>query len=80
MRFRQLPDGKEYFLRWEAKLAAVGYAQEPGVDSVWNTFSPTKGFIANLTLIATMCNPKWHVDSYDLSGAYLGTRLDDQAL
>jgi hypothetical protein len=28
---------------------------------------------------ATMCNPKWYVDSYDLSGAFLGTRLEDQA-
>jgi hypothetical protein len=27
-----------------------------------------------------MCNPKWYVDSYDLSGEYLGTRLDDQAV
>jgi len=50
------------------------------VDSVWNTFSPMMGFRANLTLIATMCNPKWHVDSYDLSGAYVGNRLDDRAV
>jgi hypothetical protein len=27
-----------------------------------------------------MCNPKWYVDSYDLSGAFLGTRLEDQAV
>ena len=73
-------DGKEYFLKWKARLAAVGCAQEPGVDTVWNTFSPTIGFTAIRTLIATMCNPKCHVDSYDLSGAYLGTRLDDQAV
>jgi hypothetical protein len=61
-------------------LAAVGCAQEPGVDTVWNIFSPTIGFTAIRTLMATMCNPKWHVDSYDLSGAFLGTRLDDQAV
>ena len=73
-------DGKEYFLKWKARLAAVGSGQEPGVDTVWNTFSPTIGFTAIRTLIATMCNPKWHVDSYDLSGAYLGTKLEDQAV
>ena len=73
-------DGKEYFLKWKARLAAVGCAQEPGVDTVWNTFSPTIGFTAIRTLIATMCNPRWHVDSYDLSGAYLGTKLEDQAV
>ena len=73
-------DGKEYFLKWKARLAAVGCTQEPGVDTVWNTFSPTIGFTAIRTLIATMCNPKWYVDSYDLSGAFLGTRLEDQAV
>lgn len=73
-------DGKEHFLKWKARLAAVGCAQEPGVDTVWNTFSPTIGFTAIRTLLAAMCNPKWHVDSYDLSGAYLGTHLEDQAV
>ena len=80
MRFRQLPDEKEYFLRWKARLAAVDCAQEPGVDTMWNSLSPTIGFTAIRTLIATMCNLKWHVDSHDLSGAFLGTRLDDQAV
>ena len=58
----------------------MGCTQEPGVDTVWNTFLPTIGFTAIRTLIATMCNPKWHVDSYHLSGAFLGTRLEDQAV
>jgi hypothetical protein len=31
-------DGKEYFLKWKVRLAAVGCAQEPGVNTVWNTF------------------------------------------
>ena len=73
-------NGKAYFLKWKARLAAVGCAQEPGVDTVWNTFSPTIAFTAIRTLIATMCKPKWHVDGYDLSGVFLGTRLDDQAV
>jgi hypothetical protein len=51
-------DGKEYFLKWKERLAAVGCAQEPGVDTVWNTFSPTIGFTAIRMLIATICNPK----------------------
>ena len=73
-------DGKEYILKWKARLAAVDCAQEPGVDTMWNSLSPTIGFTAIRTLIATMCNLKWHVDSHDLSGAFLGTRLDDQAV
>jgi hypothetical protein len=73
-------DGKAFFLKWKARLAAVGCAQEPGVYTVWNTFSPTIGFRAIRTLIATMCKPKWHVDGYDLSGVFLGTRLDNQAV
>jgi hypothetical protein len=50
------------------------------VDTVWNAFSPIIGITAIRTLMATMCNLKWHVDSYHLSGASLGTRLDDQAV
>jgi len=30
-------DETEYFLKWKARLAAaVGCAQEPSVDTVWN--------------------------------------------
>ena len=28
-------DGKEYFLKWKARLAAVGCAQEPSEDTVY---------------------------------------------
>ena len=44
-----------------------------GSDTVWNTFSPTVGFKAIRTMIAVLCNLKYHTSSYDLSGASLGT-------
>jgi len=71
-------DQKEYFDKWKSRLAAQGQHEEPGIDCVWNTFSPTLGLSAIRTLISLMCDPKWMVDSYDLSGAFLGTKLEDQ--
>ena len=44
------------------------------------TFSPTVGFAAIRSMVAVLCDPKYAVDSYDLSGAFLGTTLEDQAL
>ena len=71
-------DNKEYFDKWKSRLASQGQHQEPGIDCVWNTFSPTLGFSTIRTLISLMCDPKWMVDSYDLSGAFLGTKLEDR--
>jgi len=71
-------DQKEYFDKWKSRLAAQGQHEEPGIDCVWNTFSPTLGLSAIRTLISLMCDPKWMVDSYDLSGAFLGTKLEDR--
>ncbi len=45
---------------------------------MWNKFSPTLGLSAIRTLISLMCDPKWMVDSYDLSRAFLGTKLEDR--
>ena len=73
-------DGKERFHKWKSRLAVVGAGQEPGLDTVWNTFSPTIGFTAIRTMIALLCDPKYAVESYDLSGAFLGTRLENQAV
>ena len=47
-------------------------------DSVWNTFSPTLGFSDIRTLISLICDPKWMVDSYDLSGDFLVIKLEDR--
>ena len=71
-------DKKEYFEKWKSRLAAQGQHQEPGIDCVWNTFSPTLGFAAIKTLASLMCDPTWIVDSYDLLEAFLGTKLEDR--
>ena len=71
---------REEFLKWKARLAVNGAGQTEGVDTVWNTFSPTIGFAAIRTLLATLCNPKFVTESFDLSGAFLGTKLEDHAV
>ena len=73
-------DGKERFLKWKGRLAVNGRGQEKGVDTVWDSFSPTVGFSAIRSMISVLCDPKYAVESYDLSGAFLGTRLEDQAV
>ena len=72
--------GKEGFLKWKGRLAVNGAGQTEGVDTVWNTFSPTIGFTAIRTMISVLCNPKYLMRSYDLSGAFLGTKLENQAV
>jgi hypothetical protein len=47
-------DNKEYFDKWKSRLAVQGQHQEPGIDCVWNTFSPTLGFSVIRTLISLM--------------------------
>ena len=71
---------RERFLKWKARLAVVGTGEIEGVDTVWNTFSPTIGFTAVRLLISLMCNPEFDVRSYDLSGAFLGTELTDRSV
>jgi hypothetical protein len=71
-------DNKGYFDKWKSRLAAQGQHQESDIDCVWNTFSPTLGFSSIRPLISLMCDPKWMVDSYDLSGAFLDTKLEDR--
>ena len=71
---------KESFLKWKARLAVDGSRQTLGLDTVWNTFSPTVGFTAIRTMISVLCNPKFYTSSFDLSGAFLGSTLDDHAV
>ena len=73
-------NGREQFLKWKSRLAIMGNTQEAGFDTVWSTFSPTIGFTAIRTMIALLCDPKYSVESYDLSGAFLGTKLENQAI
>ena len=72
-----MPDGsvREKFVKCKARLAIVDTAETEGVDCVYNTFSPTLGFTAIRVLISLMCDPKYDVGSYDLTGAFLSTDL-----
>ena len=71
-------DKKEYFKKWKARLAVIGCAETAGIDTLWSTFSPTIGFAAIRLMIALVANLKFVTESYDLSGAFLGTKLEDQ--
>ena len=61
-------------------MAVDGSRQTLGLDTVWNTFSPTVGFTAIRTMISVLCNPKFYTSSFDLSGAFLGSKLEDHAV
>ena len=67
---------RDRFLKWKARLAVVGSSEVKAVDLCWSTFSPTIGMTAVRTIISLMCDPKYDVRSYDLSGAFLATPLD----
>jgi hypothetical protein len=73
-------DGKERFLKWKSRLAVVGSSEREGWETVYSTFSPTVAFSAIRLLISLTVDPKFSVESYDLSGAFLGTELRDQAV
>ena len=47
---------------------------------MYSTFSPTVAFSAIRLLISLTVDPKFSVESYDLSGAFLGTELRDRAV
>jgi len=73
-------DGKERFLKWKSRLAVVGSSEREGWETVYSTFSPTVAFSAIRLLISLTVDPKYSVESYDLSGAFLGTELRDRAV
>ena len=72
--------GVEQFLKWKSRMAVVGCAERQGWETVYSTFSPTVAFAAIRLLIALTVDEKYTVDSYDLSGAFLGTELRDRAV
>jgi hypothetical protein len=73
-------DGKERFLKWKSRFAVVGSSEREGWETVYNTFSPTVAFSAVRLLISLTADPRFSVESYDLSGAFLGTELRDRAV
>jgi hypothetical protein len=79
-KYHILPTGEEQFLKWKSRMAVVGCAERQGWETVYSTFSPTVAFAAIRLLIAVAVDAKYTVDSYDLSGAFLGTELRDRAV
>jgi hypothetical protein len=50
----------------------VGTGEIPGIDSSFSSFSLTVAFSAVRMLVALTVDPRFSVESYDLSGAFLG--------
>jgi len=76
----EIVDGVEKFKKWKGRLAVVGTGEIPGIDSSFSSFSPTVAFSAVRMLVALTVDPRFSVESYDLSGAFLGTELRDRAV
>ena len=76
----EIVDGVERFKKWKGRLAVVGTGEIPGLDSSYSSFSPTVAFSAVRMLVALTVEPGFSVESYDLSGACLGTELRDRAV
>jgi hypothetical protein len=66
----KIVDGVERFKKWKGGLAVVGTGEIPGIDSSFSTFSPTVAFSAVRMLVALTVDPRFSVESYDLSGAF----------
>ncbi len=73
-------DDKERFLKWKSRLAVVSSSEREGWETVYNTFSPNVAFSDVRLLISLTVDPKFSVESYDLSGAFLDTELRDRAV
>jgi len=67
---------RDRFLKWKGRLAGVGTSEVKGVDMPWSTFSPVIGLVAVRTVMSLMCREDFHVNAYDLSGAFLAADLD----
>ena len=76
----EIVDGVERIKKWKGRLAVVGTGKIPGVGSSFSSFSPTVAFSAVRMLVALTVDPRFSVESYDLSGTFLGTELRDRAV
>jgi hypothetical protein len=71
-------DGVERFKKWKGRLTVVGTGEIPGIGSSFSSFSPTVVFSTIRMLVTLTVDPRFRVESYDLSGAFLGTELRDR--
>ena len=76
----EIVDGVERIKKWKGRLAVVGTGEIPGLDSSFSNFSPTVAFSAVRMVVALTVHPRFGVESYNLSSAFLGTELRDRAL
>jgi hypothetical protein len=67
----EIVDGVERFKKWKGRLAVVGTGEIPGIDCSFSSFSPAVLFSAVRMLVALTVDPRFSVESYGLSGAFL---------
>ncbi|MBW0473016.1 hypothetical protein O181_012731 [Austropuccinia psidii MF-1] len=65
--------------RFKARLVARGDRQRPGVDCA-ETYTPTASLMSLRLLIATAALRGWRVASFDVSGAYLYSPVEETVL
>ncbi len=73
-------NGVEQFLKWKRHMTVIGCAERQGWETAYSTFSTTVAFAAIRLLLALTVDEKYMVDSYDLSGSFLGTELRDRSV
>ncbi|MBW0500888.1 hypothetical protein O181_040603 [Austropuccinia psidii MF-1] len=65
--------------KFKACLVARGNLQCPGVDFT-ETYAPTVSLMSLRLLLATACLQRWKVCSFDVSGAYLYSPVEETVL
>ena len=61
-------------------MAVIGTGEIPVIDSSFSSFSPTVAPSTVRMLVALTVDPQYSVESYELSGAFLGTELRDRSV
>jgi hypothetical protein len=64
----------ECFKKWKGTLSVVGTGEIPDIESSFSRFSPTVAFSAVRMLVVLTVDPRFCVESYDLSGAFFRNR------
>ncbi|MBW0465817.1 hypothetical protein O181_005532 [Austropuccinia psidii MF-1] len=65
--------------KFKARLVAWGNRQRPGVDCM-ETYAPTESLMSHRLLLETACLQRWKVCSFDISGAYLYSQVEETVL
>ncbi|MBW0478000.1 hypothetical protein O181_017715 [Austropuccinia psidii MF-1] len=65
--------------KFKARLVARGNRQRPGVDCT-ETYAPTASLMSLRLLLATACPQRWKACSFNVSGAYLYSPVEETVL